>query len=123
MAASTVNPAVKFIKYWLPVIIYAILIFCLSSIPGKQIPSLFIYQDVVFHILEYAIFALLIIRALKAYNPGMVYSMRFLLTICLVILYAAGDEFHQSFISGRCPSLIDITYDGIGAFIMSIIYR
>lgn len=123
MVVSTVNPAVKFIKYWFPAIIYGILIFSFSSVPGENIPSLFIYQDIAFHVIEYAIFAFLIIRAVKAYNAGMNYQVRFLWVICAVIIYALSDELHQSFVSGRSASFVDVFYDGLGAVIMSIFYR
>lgn len=113
----------KLIKYWLPVVIYAIIIFYFSSIPGQDIPPLFPYQDVVFHLIEYALFALLINRALKAYNPGIAYSRRFLWFFVSVIIYAVSDEFHQSFVPNRDPSLFDIAWDGIGACIANLIYR
>ncbi len=123
MAVSRVNSAGKFVKYWFPAIIYGILIFSFSSVPGEDIPDLFIYQDIVFHIVEYAIFAFLIARAIKAYRPAMNYPPRFLWVICVVIIYALSDELHQSFVSGRTASFTDIFYDGLGAFIMSIFYR
>lgn len=114
---------VKLIKYWLPVVIYAIIIFYFSSIPGQDIPHVFPYQDIVFHVIEYALFALLINRALRAGNPAIAYSRRFLWVIVLVIIYAITDEFHQSFVPNRIPSLFDIVSDGIGACIANLIYR
>lgn len=42
------------------------------------------------------------------------------------ILYAASDEFHQTFVEGRCGNVIDVIIDGSGAFVgilcSSIIY-
>jgi VanZ family protein len=114
---------VKFTRYWLPVIIYASIIFYLSSIPGEDIPGLFPYQEVVFHIVEYSILALLLSRAFKAYNHPLGYSRRLLWVVFLTILYAVSDEFHQSFVPNRHPSLIDLTYDSVGAFIANIFYR
>ncbi len=112
-----------FIKYWLPVIIYAALIFYLSSIPGKKIPFLFPYQDVVVHIIEYTIFALLVNRALKAYNPDTRYIRRLFWVFFLSFIYAISDEFHQIFVPGRCASGSDLFTDAIGSFIGSLIYR
>lgn len=114
---------VKFLKYWLPVAIYAILIFCLSSLPGEKVPQLFAFQDVVFHVIEYAVFALLINRALRAYWPKMLYHRRFFWVFCLVLVYAVSDEIHQSFTPQRFASFSDIIYDGIGVFISRIFYR
>ncbi len=111
-----------FIKYWLPVIIFAIFIFYLSSIPGQDLPSWFPYEDVVAHIIEYAFFAFLINRALKGYRPSMPYIRRFLWVLFLSIIYAISDEFHQGFVLNRSPSLNDLFYDGIGAFITCIFW-
>lgn len=37
---------------------------------------------------------------------------------CLVILYALSDEFHQSFVPGRFPSVMDVlVFDNLGALI------
>jgi len=121
------NPAFKgkvsFIKYWLPVIIYAIVIFSCSSLPGEDIPSLFNYQDVVFHLAEYAVLALLFNRAMKAYYPGLVRRERSLFILLYCFIYALSDEFHQSFIPNRSPSLFDVAYDTIGVFFINLLYR
>jgi VanZ family protein len=121
--AKNNSPARFFIKYWLPVLICAILIFYISSIPGDNIPSLFNYQDIFFHILEYAIFAFLVNRALKATKPGLIYIKRFIWVFFLCLIYAIIDELHQAFVPHRHPSLIDITYDGIGICLMSVFYK
>jgi VanZ family protein len=124
MPANKNKPrALLFFRYWLPVIIYAGLIFYLSSLPGKDIPLLFPYQDVVAHIIEYACFSLLINRALKANNPSLLRIGRFWSVFLIAIVYAVSDEFHQSFVPNRFPSLLDIAYDGLGIFMASILYR
>lgn len=108
----------KLIKYWLPVVIYAIIIFLISSIPGKDVPPLFKYQDVIFHFFEYAGLSLLLNRALK----GIRVSRRFFMALILCLLYASSDEWHQSFVPGRTASLYDVGVDGIGVLIASIFY-
>jgi VanZ family protein len=113
----------KFTKYWLPVIIYAIIIFHLSSLPSEDIPALFNYQDVVFHILEYAVLAFLANRAMKAYYPQQPYRRRFLVVFFFCVIYALSDEFHQAFVPTRHPSLADVVYDSLGICIASILYR
>jgi len=124
MAVNQNNTAVfKFIKYWLPVIIYAILIFYLSSLTGKDIPGLFIGQDIVGHLTEYAILALLLSRALKAYSPKLIHSKRILLVCVIAIIYAASDEFHQSFVAGRDSSSFDLFIDAIGSLTGGLLYR
>lgn len=113
----------KFIKYWLPVGIYAIFIFYISSLPGKDLPQLFRYQDVVFHILEYVVFGLLLNRAVKASYTHLTPQARSFLVFLICILYAASDEFHQSFVPNRYPSFSDLLSDGIGIFVANILYR
>ena len=113
----------RFIKYWLPVIIYAIFIFSLSAIPGSDIPKIFSYQDVIFHFIEYAIFAWLINRALLAENLGLGRFKRFVWVFLISFIYASSDEFHQAFVPGRCPSILDVFIDCLGAAIGSILYQ
>ena len=122
-SARTLKQVPKFIKYWLPVIIYAIIIFNVSSVPGEEIPFLFSFQDVVFHILEYALLAILVSRALRAYYPAMIFSRRFLWVLILVVAYAFSDEFHQAFVPNRDPSFLDVFYDSLGILLAGIIYR
>lgn len=117
------TPVTRFIKYWLPVIIYAILIFYISSIPGIRIPKLFSGQDVLFHVLEYALFALLINRALKEYYSSQARITRLSIVFGLAIIYAISDEFHQSFIPYRLASIHDIASDGVGIFIANFFSR
>lgn len=112
----------KFIKYLLPVIIWAGLIFVLSSIPGSKIPPLFAYQDVLFHIFEYAVLARLVIRALKKYYPHLKYRTIYL-TIVIGIIYAISDEFHQAFIPNRDTSVLDVSWDTLGSIIGSLYGR
>ena len=113
----------RLIKYWLPVIICAILIFYLSSLTGKDIPGLFIGQDIIGHLTEYACFALLLSRALKAYNLKLSYNKRILWVCVIAIIYAMSDEFHQSFVPGRDSSLFDLFIDAIGSLTGSLLYR
>ena len=35
----------------------------------------------------------------------------------VAVTYGMSDEFHQSFVSGRTPSLADVLADGVGALI------
>ncbi len=113
----------RFIKYWLPVIGYALLIFCVSSIPGKNIPSILPKQDIPFHFIEYVLFALLVSRAFKEYQTDKKHLRRFFWVSFFLILYAFSDEFHQKFILNRTASLSDIAIDGLGSIIGGIFYK
>ncbi|MFC1658406.1 VanZ family protein [Candidatus Omnitrophota bacterium] len=113
-----------FAKYWLPVILWAGSIFFVSSLPGEEIPSLFSGQEIVFHIFEYALLTLLLLRALKnaACKSFASRNLRLLVAIVFCLIYAAGDEFHQQFTSGRVSSVSDFLIDGLGIILGSIIY-
>jgi VanZ family protein len=113
----------KFKNYWLPVIIYAIFIFLVSSIPGNYIPNIFNFQSTVFHITEYAVFAFFINRALKACYPAAVPVNRFVWVLLIAVVYAISDEFHQKFVPNRSCSLYDVFCDGLGAVICRIFYQ
>jgi len=114
---------IKFNKYWLPVILYATLIFYFSSIPGERIPQLFQGDDILAHITEYFIFALLLSRAFKAYLIKQGYLVRLLWVLIVGVLYAVSDEFHQSFVPGRTASFFDLSMDSIGILFANIFYR
>lgn len=71
------------------------------------------------HMTEYAVMWLLACHAFKktgAKRPAM-----FALALCAV--YAATDEFHQSFTAGRGPSVIDVLIDTSGACLMAVLRR
>lgn len=38
-----------------------------------------------------------------------------MLAVCLCLIYGVTDEFHQHFVPGRMPDLLDLANDGIGA--------
>lgn len=66
------------------------------------------------HMTEYAVLFFLLRRALRlsgARHPG-------LTALPLCVLYAAGDEFHQSFTEARGPSPVDVGIDTAGALLM-----
>jgi len=113
----------RFVYYWLPVIGYALLIFCLSSIPGKNIPVIVPKQDIFLHFLEYMFFALLASRAFKEYQTDKKHMKRFFWVSFSLILYALTDEFHQKFVPNRNPSLTDIAMDSLGTIFGGICYK
>ena len=101
---------------WLPPFIWAALIFFLSSLPGSAFPSSpFFSADKVIHLGIYAVLGYLVGRALGCYgHPRRVLTV---LACCICILYGVSDEFHQSFVPDRSPSLTDIAADIVGSFL------
>jgi VanZ family protein len=70
------------------------------------------------HVTEYAILALLILRALRVLRatPVAHWSWSLALTALLAsAAYGATDEFHQTFVPSRGPAVHDVVIDSCGA--------
>lgn len=115
----------KFILRWGPAILWAVIIFTISSIPTLPKTKI-IWWDFILkktaHIIEYGIFYLLIVRALsnitgKQLLPKKVNKTTLLTALILAIIYALSDEYHQSFIIGRTAKLTDVGFDTLGMLI------
>jgi VanZ family protein len=90
-------------------------------------PSLKVDMDLFHHIIRklahftaYFILAILVINALRISNVSGFKSI--IITLLISIIYAATDEFHQSFIPGRGPSIKDVFIDSFGASFGLAIY-
>ena len=111
----------KFLKYWLPVLVWAGFIFYLSSIPDLEsgLKQDFILRKIA-HILEYAILTFLFLRALAKESLSVKKIAVFSLFFSL--FYALSDEYHQTFVFGREGSLKDVGIDSIGVLLMSLVW-
>ena len=70
------------------------------------------------HITEYAILATLLWRALRSGNRWqMRVSILFVVAWFVCAIFAATDEFHQSFVLSRTAAAGDVMIDIVGAFI------
>jgi VanZ family protein len=111
------------IFYWLLVFLWMGFIFGISSLPGKNIPPVFAYQDTLYHLGSYAILTYLCSMALAKGSAGMSRGTLLILAFVFGVLYGASDEFHQLFVPGRSCSGQDLLVDGIGSFFGGIVYR
>ena len=100
---------------WVPPVVWAGLIFYLSSLPGSTLPSPFFTADKLFHLGVYAVLGFLVARALGYYGRARRFVM--VLSVLICFLYALSDEFHQSFVPDRTPSFMDVTADTVGSLI------
>ena len=111
----------KFVIFWLPVILWAGVIFYLSSIPDLKtdLDQDFLLRKIA-HVVEYMILTFLIIRGLKKEKLSIkkiaIYSLIF------AIFYALTDEYHQSFVLNRYGTLKDVGIDSIGILIASLLW-
>jgi VanZ family protein len=107
----------SFAKYQMPLVLYALVIFVLSSFHHLPTPDLGIdWFDKAGHFALYFIFMMLALRALgkPPINLGGVWL--YTLTISLSVLYGTSDEFHQAFVPGRSSDLYDLLADTAGIF-------
>lgn len=111
------------LKLWLPVAACMGFIFYASSIPGKNIPALFVNQDIVFHTSIYLLLAYFFSRALKNTYQDITVVKLILFTVIFGVIYGITDELHQVFVPYRTVSAWDVFNDGIGSLIGSLLYR
>ena len=91
---------------WLPVLVWAAVIFTFSSIPSLS-TGLGTWDTILrkgAHLTEYAVLGALLYRALGR-EP---------LALAVGIAYAATDELHQYFVPGRHASPVDVAIDAVG---------
>jgi len=129
-----------FLKYWLPLLIWLCVIFVGSTdlmsaeqtsrflvpflrwlkpdISTGALAQVHFFVRKLGHISEYAILAILLWRALRSgTNLRIKRSLLFVAVWLACGIFAAGDEFHQSFVPSRTASLLDVMIDLSGAFI------
>ncbi|MDQ3263027.1 MAG: VanZ family protein [Myxococcota bacterium] len=102
----------RFVRFGLPPIAVAALIFALSSrssLPGPGVVGL----DKVAHAVAYATLAWLTARGLFGYRVERLTAA--VLGALLATLYGVSDEWHQSFVPGRMTDPADLVADALGA--------
>ena len=126
-------------KYWFPVILLMSVIFWMSTstFSAENTSSIiepllrFLMSELSLrtlnmihglirkcgHIIEYFILGLLLFRAFRGNSKESRIRYWAFSSIIVVILYAASDEFHQSFVSTRTASVIDVVFDTTGGIL------
>lgn len=106
------------IKYWLPPIAWAVLIFTASSFSTSGLPPTFPHADKLAHFIIYGILALLLYRAFRMErNFGPLAAV--FMSVLIASAYGALDEFHQCFVPSRSTDILDWMADTLGALIAS----
>jgi len=99
-------PAPRALSVWLPVVVWAAVIFTFSSIPSLS-TGLGTWDTLLrkaAHMTEYAILGALLLRALGRELPAFLVG----------VAYAVTDEIHQHFVEGRHASAVDVALDSVG---------
>ncbi len=105
--------------YWLPLLIVALFILYMSTLPGSDLPPLFDNADKILHFLGYALLGSLLWRALR--SIGMRRAM--LNTVLLSAIYGAFLEIIQMGIDGRGASFLDEIANSLGALAGCVVIR
>jgi VanZ family protein len=130
-------------KYWITVLLWMIFIFWMStdSFSSENTSSIigpilqFLFPEITpaavdmihagirkcSHIIEYFILGALLFRAFRGDSKENKSWKWAGLSLMVAILYAASDEFHQSFTSTRGASIIDVGIDAVGGMLAQIV--
>ena len=103
------------LNVWLPVLVWGGVIFAISSIPSLS-SGLGAWDTVLrkaAHITEYAVLGALLYRAFERQLPAFVTG----------VAYAATDEVHQHFVSGRHGAPLDVVIDAAGVALGILLWR
>jgi VanZ family protein len=126
-------------KYWVPVLLWMsfifwmstgtfsaqntsmiiepILYFLMPSISPEKIAMIHGLMRKLGHVTEYFILGILLFRAFSSGSKKLRNLRWAFYSLLVVVLYAAGDEFHQLFIPTRTASLCDVGIDSLGGIL------
>ena len=120
--------------YWLPLLAYAMVIVYVSSlsVPKQELVVILnvvnafvpakgdifsLINDKMYHVIEYALLAVLVYRALRYSLTERTEISIGLLTIVAVVLFGCSDEIHQWFVPLRNTEGWDLMADALGGLI------
>ena len=130
------------LKYWLPVLLWMILIFVGSTdlmsaehtsrflvpflrwlvpdISDAAIATIQLFIRKCAHLAEYAILAAFLLRALRKSQERLARAAAS--AFILAVIYATFDELHQAFVPSRTASPYDVAIDTAGALSGLVVY-
>jgi VanZ family protein len=129
-------------RYWLPVLLWMCVIFCMSTgafssgetskiidpvirflLPqasGRRVDMIHSLIRKCGHLGEYFVLGLLLFRAFRKGRAELPAGRVVLYSVIIIAFYAASDEFHQTFVYGRTPSLVDVGIDTAGGILAQL---
>jgi VanZ family protein len=136
-----VNFSDKF-RYWVPAFLWMCIIFWMSTgtfaseetskiiepvirfllprIPAGNVDMIHDLIRKCAHLSEYFVLGLLLFRAFGKGQAALPAGRVVLYSVIIVALYAASDEFHQTFVYDRTPSILDVGIDTAGGILGQI---
>lgn len=107
----------RFLSGWIPVLLWAGLIYYLSDqsvLPGFKVSIWdFLFKKTA-HLTVYAVLYLLTQRALNL-TTKLNINISWKIALLACILYGISDEAHQTFVMGRQGTLRDVGFDTLGS--------
>jgi VanZ family protein len=94
------------------------MIFIFSAQPNPEPVLPFTQADKLLHALEFALLSYLLSQTLLSLPFPFPANKVAWLVLCLTLLYAITDEYHQSFVPGRDADLWDVVADLSGAILV-----
>ncbi len=109
---------------WLPVLLWAGLIFYLSSLPNLAVGegAVDFLTRKPAHIAEYAVLFVLIFRALRG-SFVIAEKKLYLSAAVFTLFYAVTDEIHQMLVPSREGKIYDLGFDLLGIFLGMLVLR
>jgi VanZ family protein len=123
---DSLNPTGSTLRYWVPVALYASLIFAGSAIsnPPEAIASVLkAVSDKVLHLCEYGVLGALVYRACRHAAGPWVARHAVIVAAFGCAAYGLSDEVHQLFVPFRQGDLLDLVADTTGALLGAWAWR
>ena len=102
-------------------VVETILHFLISKISSQEVNLIHAFIRKSGHVIEYFILGLLLFRAFRGGSIGSWKWGWSFFALIVVILWAASDEFHQSFVPTRTASVVDVAMDTAGGVLAQFV--
>ena len=113
----------KFLRFWLPVLLYVTLIFMASSMQGLQPPQVLgSISDKAAHAVEYGILGFLLVRAIRGAELLQRSLPAGLVALIVGLAVALADELYQAYVPGRQSDPFDYTADAVGLALAIVLF-
>ena len=105
------------------VIVRPLLLWLFPDLSEARLATIHFLSRKVGHFTEYAVLAFLARRAFISSSRAFLQRYWFQSALLLVVIYALLDEFHQSFVPSRTPSIYDSAIDIAGGLTILLIFK
>lgn len=100
-----------------------ILLWLFPNISEARLAAIHFLTRKAAHFTEYAVLAFLARRAFVTSSRAFIQRYWFQLGLLLVVIYALLDEYHQSFVPSRTPSIYDSAIDVAGGITVLLLFK